>query len=249
MKRYGLVGYPLEHSFSKNFFTDKFGKMGISNSHVYELFEMEFLKDFPSLWSRYSDLEGINITVPHKLNIKEFLDFRDYSAIKVEAVNVVKRKGTKLTGYNTDYPAFKESLENWLGDDRPDALVLGAGGASRAVQAALDDLGIAYEIVSRRKDNADMLYTQLFKDESIMQENELIINTTPVGMFPRVKDGPPIPYELLGSHHRVYDLIYNPEKTLLMEEAEKAGGQTKNGHEMLVLQAEKAWEIWNDPDK
>ena len=246
MNRYGLVGYPLGHSFSKNYFTEKFEKSGIQSSHVYELFELEYLKDFPSIWTRYPDLRGVNVTIPHKINIKNFLDQLDASAHKVGAVNVVKKQGTRLIGHNSDYVGFKKSLENWIGDDRPEALILGSGGASLAVQAGLDDLDISYDLVSRFKDKGDDLCTEFFKDEELFGSYGLIINTTPLGMSPNTDDGPPIPYESFHEGQYVYDLIYNPEKTFLLQEAEKRGAKIKNGEEMLILQAERAWKIWTE---
>lgn len=246
MNRYGLVGYPLGHSFSKSYFTEKFEKSGIQSSHVYELFELEYLKDFPSIWTKYPDLRGVNVTIPHKVNIKNFLDQLDASAHKVGAVNVVKKQGTKLIGHNSDYVGFKKSLKKWIGDQKPEALVLGSGGASLAVQAGLDDLDISYDIVSRFRDKGDYLYTEFFKDEALFGSYGLIINTTPLGMSPNTDDGPPIPYESFHEGQFVYDLIYNPEKTFLLQEAEKRGAKIKNGEEMLILQAEKAWKIWTD---
>ena len=246
MNRYGLVGYPLGHSFSKSYFTEKFEKSGIQSSHVYELFELEYLKDFPSIWTKYPDLRGVNVTIPHKVNIKNFLDQLDASAHKVGAVNVVKKQGTKLIGHNSDYVGFKKSLKKWIGDQKPEALVLGSGGASLAVQAGLDDLDISYDIVSRFRDKGDYLYSEFFKDEALFGSYGLIINTTPLGMSPNTDDGPPIPYESFHEGQFVYDLIYNPEKTFLLQEAEKRGAKIKNGEEMLILQAEKAWKIWTD---
>ena len=152
--------------------------MGITNSHVYELFELEFLKDFPSIWSRYPDLRGVNITIPHKINVMNFLDQLDASAHKVGAVNVVKKKGNRLIGYNSDYVGFKKSLAGWLGDKKPSTLVLGSGGASLAVQVALDELDFDYDVVSRFRDKGDFLYTQLYKDEELFpsyEANESVI--------------------------------------------------------------------------
>jgi shikimate dehydrogenase len=245
MKRYGLIGYPLSHSFSKEYFERKFEKLGLESTHKYDLFEIEYLKDFPAIWERVPDLEGVNVTIPHKVNIQRFLDQMDASAIKVGAVNVIARKQNKLIGYNSDYFGFRRSLEKWLDGAEVSALVLGSGGASMAVQAVLDDLNIDYEIVSRFKENGDHLYTHLIRDEGIMNEHHLIINTTPIGMYPDVNDGPPIPYELITDQHYVYDLIYNPKKTYLLKEAEAQGAKIKNGLDMLKLQAEKSWQIWN----
>ena len=222
--------------------------MGLTSSHVYELFEIEFLKHFPSIWEKYPDLKGVNVTVPHKVNVMNFLDHLDSSAHKVGAVNVVKKKGTKLVGYNSDYYGFKKSLEGWLKGARPEAMILGSGGSSRSVQVALEELDIEYDVVSRFRDKGDFLYTQFFKDEDLFASYGLIINTTPIGMFPKVNDGPPIPYESFHDGQMVFDLIYNPEKTFLLSEAEKAGAQIKNGQEMLEFQAEKAWEIWTSPE-
>lgn len=245
MKRYGLVGYPLSHSFSKEYFEKKFEKLGLESTHKYDLFEIEYLKDFPAVWDRVPDLEGVNVTIPHKVHIQRFLDQLDPSAIKVGAVNVVRKKRDMLIGYNSDYFGFKNSLEKWLEGASISALVLGSGGASMAVQAVLDDLDIPYEIVSRFIENGDYLYTHLIRDEEIMKAHQLIINTTPIGMYPNVNDGPPIPYELISDQHYVYDLIYNPKKTYLLKEAEQQGAKIKNGLDMLKLQAEKSWQIWN----
>lgn len=249
MKRFGLVGYPLGHSFSKKFFEEKFEKMGISSSHRYDLLETEFLKDFPTLWDRYDDLVGVNVTVPHKINIIRFLDRLDSSANKVEAVNVVKKINGQLIGFNTDIHGFKISLKKWLdqlGKSPSEALILGTGGSSKAVQIALLELGIDYQCVSRRPDQGDMLYTALERDAAIIEKHQLIVNTTPLGMHPNVNDAPPIPYEQLTEQHLLFDLVYNPEETMFMKEGLSRGARVKNGLEMLHLQAEKSWEIWND---
>lgn len=245
MKRYGLVGYPLKHSFSKQYFENKFEKLGLSNTHRYDFFELEYLKDFPAIWNNFPDLLGVNVTVPHKVNISRFLDQLDKSAIKVEAVNVVKKVNGKLIGYNSDYFGFAKSLEKWLPHHNMSALIFGSGGSSLAVQAALTDLKIGYEVVSRRADKGDLLYTKLIKDPAVMNDNQLLINTTPIGMYPKVDDSPPIPLESITDKHFCYDLIYNPKETIFLREAAARGAQIKNGEEMLVLQAEKSWEIWN----
>ncbi|MFY0689768.1 MAG: shikimate dehydrogenase [Cyclobacteriaceae bacterium] len=245
MKRYGLVGHPLGHSFSKAYFEKKFEKLGLTSTHRYDLYELEYLKDFNAIWDRVPDLEGVNVTIPHKVNIIRFLDQLDPSVHKVEAVNVVRRKNGMLIGYNSDYYGFKISLEKWLPNKDMGALVFGSGGASLAVQAALLDLDIDFEVVSRRADKGDMLYTKLIKDESIMADNKLLINTTPLGQHPDVNDGPPIPYELITGDHFLYDLVYNPKETFFMKQGLKVGAQAKNGLDMLKLQAEKSWQIWN----
>lgn len=249
MKRFGLIGYPLGHSFSKRYFEGKFEKMGISRTHRYELLEIKNLKDFPTIWERYDDLVGVNVTVPHKINIMRFLDQLDASAQKADAVNVVKREGTKLIGYNSDIYGFKKSLQNWLPEVSSfssNALILGTGGASQAVQIALMELGINFQTVSRKPKQGDMTYTAFENDDQIIPHYQLIINTTPVGMHPNVNDAPPIPYEQMTSDHFLYDLVYNPEKTVFMKEGEANGAKVINGLEMLHLQAEKSWEIWTD---
>ncbi|MDH5609820.1 MAG: shikimate dehydrogenase [Cyclobacteriaceae bacterium] len=250
MKRFGLVGFPLSHSFSKKYFEKKFEKLGLSNTHRYDLLEVEYLKDFPSLWERYPDLEGVNVTIPHKINIIPFLDMLDASVHKVSAVNVVKKQGNKLVGYNSDIFGFRVSLENWMNElglaHVPPALILGSGGASLAVQTVLTDLRVDYEIISRRTESADYLYTALIKEPHLMAEHPLIINTTPLGMYPVVKDGPPIPYDKVTPDHLLFDLIYNPQETLFMKQGADRGAKTRNGLEMLKLQAEKSWQIWNE---
>ena len=245
MKRFGLIGYPLGHSFSKIYFEKKFVKLGLAGTHRYNLFEMEYLKDFPSLWDKYPDLEGVNVTVPHKVNIKSFLDHLDPSVLKVDAVNVVRKKNGKLIGYNSDAFGFRRSFEKWTERRDFKALIFGSGGSSLAVQSALDDLEIEHSVVSRYEDTGDMLYTKLIREPEIMAEHNLLINTTPLGMYPNVDDGPPIPYEMITSEHFVFDLVYNPKETLFIKEAQKNGAQVKNGLEMLLLQAEKSWRIWN----
>ncbi|MFT4738379.1 MAG: shikimate dehydrogenase [Cyclobacteriaceae bacterium] len=249
-KRYGLIGFPLGHSFSKAYFEKKFEQMGISNTYRYDLLELELLKDFPTLWDRYEDLAGVNVTVPHKINIVRFLDRLDSSVHKVEAVNVVKKEGNNLVGYNSDFHGFKQSFINWMkspGRSAPDrALILGSGGSSKAVQAAMLELGIDFSVVSRRLGQGDLLYTALERDAAIIKDHQLIINTTPLGMFPKLDDAPPIPFDQLSKDHLLYDLVYNPEETVFMKEGKAVGATVKNGMEMLHLQAEKSWEIWND---
>ncbi len=243
MEKFGLVGYPLGHSYSKKFFTEKFEKLGLTN-HKYDLFEMEYLRDFQALWNNH-EIHGVNVTVPHKEHVIGFLDLLDSSAQKVGAVNVVKREHGKLKGYNTDYLSFKETLENWLPSKNLTALVLGSGGSSKAVQVALDELDIEYEVVSRKKTSGDLTYLDLKKDPSIISSSKLLINTTPLGTYPEVEGKVDIPYDQLTSEHFLYDLVYNPEETAYMTEGKSRGASVKNGLEMLQLQAEKSWEIWH----
>lgn len=243
MEKFGLVGYPLGHSFSKKFFSQKFKDLGLTN-HKYDLLELENLKEFPSLWNN-PDLRGVNVTVPHKENVMGFLDLLDASAQKVEAVNVVKREMGKLKGYNTDYLSFKETLAKWLPHTHLEAIVLGSGGSSKAVQVALDELDIEFQVVSRKKTSGDMTYVDLQKSPEVISAHKLIVNTTPLGTYPDVDEKPDIPYAGIGSEHFLYDLVYNPETTAFMTAGQQHGASTKNGLEMLRLQAEKSWAIWN----
>ena len=245
MEKFGLIGYPLGHSYSKKFFTEKFEKLGLTN-HKYELFEMEYLKEFPAMWLN-KDLHGVNVTIPHKEHVIGFLDYLDSSARKVGAVNLVKRELGKLKGYNTDYLSFKETVEAWLPHRNLSALVLGSGGASKAVQVGLDELDIDYEVVSRKKTSGDHTYLTLKKDPDLIASNLLIVNTTPLGTYPEVDDKANIPYDHLSDKHFLYDLVYNPEETQFMRAGKERGATVKNGIEMLHLQADKSWDIWHKP--
>lgn len=247
MKQFGLIGFPLSHSFSKKYFTEKFAKENLHDCS-YELYPMQDAKDFLELFKAYPQLQGLNVTIPHKQAVIPFLDKLDpASAARIGAVNVIKReKDGSLIGYNSDYYGFKSSLVEFLGDKIDhikDALILGKGGAALAVQAALTDLDIAYTYVSRNPLASDLSYEAL--DAGVMSKHRLVINTTPLGMHPNVEECAPIPYEMLSKDHFVYDLVYNPELTQFMKLAIQAGAQAKNGLDMLILQAEKAWEIWN----
>lgn len=242
MQKFGLIGYPLGHSYSKKFFTEKFQKLGLPN-HKYDLMEMEYLKDFPAIWHD-PELVGVNVTVPHKENVMGFLDLLDPSAHKVGAVNVVKREMGKLKGYNTDYLSFKESLENWLPNRDMQALVLGSGGSSKAVQAALLELDLDYLVVSRKKSEDGITYKDAKNDPLWLANHRLIVNTTPLGTYPNTDGKADIPYEHLSSEHFLYDLVYNPEMTAFMAAGKAQGASVKNGLEMLRLQAEKSWQIW-----
>ena len=242
MKKFGLIGYPLGHSFSKKYFTEKFHQLGL-DGHVYDLFEMPDISLFLKVWD---DLEvcGVNVTVPHKQSVKPFLSRLDPSAEKVGAVNVIKRVGTELIGYNSDYYGFKSSLENWLPNTSLKALVLGTGGSSKAVKAALADLQIPFEMVSRRRAEGTLTYDDLNEDETVFEAFKLIINTTPLGMHPNVTGKAELPYQALDGSCFLYDLVYNPDMTAFMQAGYERGASVKNGLEMLQLQAEKSWDIW-----
>ncbi|WP_428655302.1 shikimate dehydrogenase family protein [Runella sp.] len=251
MRVFALIGYPLTHSFSKKYFTEKFENEGIENS-CYELLELPDYQNFPELIKAHSDLSGLNVTIPHKQNIIPFLDELDAaSAERIGAVNTIKfLPDGKLKGYNTDYYGFRISLEKWLADltiipSTLKALVLGNGGAAKAVLATLKDLHIDHKIVSRQPGNHEdaISYDDLTAD--IIAEHLLIINTSPVGTYPKIEECPAIPYALVSQQHLLYDLVYNPAETLFLKKGKKQGAQTHNGLPMLQLQAEKAWEIWN----
>ncbi|WP_420317895.1 shikimate dehydrogenase family protein [Ekhidna sp.] len=244
MKRFGLIGFPVGHSYSQGFFQKKFSKLGLED-HVYDLFEMEYLNEFPALWMRFQDLVGTNVTVPHKENVLKYLDRQDTSSIKVGAANVIYRKKGKLIGYNTDYMAFRKSLNSWIGDFNGEALILGSGGSSKAVQAGLTDLNIPFNMVSRKATGGDYTYDQLKAHPEIIERFKLIINTTPLGMFPNVESFPDLPYKNINGETYMFDLIYNPEETEFLRRGKKHGARIKNGFEMLELQAEQSWEIWN----
>ena len=251
MTRYGLIGHPLTHSFSQNYFTEKFIREGISDSR-YDLFDMpDVAQALPDLL-KTPGLRGLNVTIPHKTAVLPFLDRLDDSAKKVGAVNVIRleKDGTK-TGFNSDYFGFRQSLEEAFSDERHGpleqgmvgirALVLGTGGASKAVVAALRDLGISYKMVSRTPGTDGISYASV---PSLIADYHLIINCSPVGTYPNVTAAPDLPYEQLTPGHFLYDLVYNPAETEFMRQGWARGATVMNGYRMLVLQAEKAWEIW-----
>lgn len=245
MKNFGLIGKTLKHSFSKKYFTEKFAKENIPDV-AYELYELENIGKIADVFA-VPHLVGFNITIPYKEEIKPFLDELDESAKKVGAVNVVKiQKNGKKTGYNSDYYGFKASLQQWANLSLvKKALILGTGGASKAIIAALKNLGILTKVVSRSPNKSDLTYADLKQNPELMQSHSLIINCTPLGTFPDVDSKPDLEYDLLTKSHYLYDLVYNPETTAFMQEGIKRGAKVKNGHEMLILQAEKSWEIWN----
>ena len=245
MDIFGLIGYPLTHSFSKVYFTEKFKRENIQGK-IYELFELKDIAEFPGLISSQPNLKGLNVTIPYKEAVIKYLDELDAPAAKMGAVNVIKVNSGKLKGYNSDYHGFRQSLEKLIPANYKgmQALVLGSGGAAKAVKAALEDMHIPYQVVVR-KDEANTVRYQEVSD-SIIQSHHLIVNTTPLGMYPKTDTLPAIPYQALTSNHFLFDLVYNPEETLFLKKGKEKGSRTKNGLEMLHLQAEKAWQIWND---
>ncbi|WP_224994508.1 shikimate dehydrogenase [Cesiribacter sp. SM1] len=246
MRQFGLIGYPLGHSFSKGYFTEKFKREGI-NDAAYELYPLQRIDELPQLVAQTPQLAGLNVTIPYKEQVIPYLSSLHDSAQKVGAVNVIKREGEQLIGYNSDYFGFKLSLQEWLGNklNNLKALVLGTGGAAKAVGAALDDLEVPYQVVSRQSGPDTLSYAQLHQQPYLLLQHRLIINTTPLGMQPNLSSSPDLPYEQLGPDYYLYDLVYNPAETQFMKEGTKRGASAKNGLQMLHLQAEKAWKIWN----
>jgi len=247
MKKYGLLGYPLKHSFSQRFFTEKFVKEGIDARYLN--FEIPDLSSLPNIVEENEELVGLNVTIPHKEKIIPLLNELDQEAEKIGAVNVIKinRKNNtfSLKGYNTDIIGFQKSLANLLDPDlHKKALILGTGGASKAVYNGLINLGIEPKYVSRIPGNPDILsYTDL--DKEIIEEYKIIINASPLGTYPNIDEAPAIPYQYITSSHILYDLVYNPAETKFLRLGKEKGAAIKNGAEMLELQALAAWDIWN----
>jgi shikimate dehydrogenase len=240
-KIYGLIGKNISYSFSREYFSNKFKTEKISSKYLN--FDLIDINQIYKLTKEFN-LSGLNVTIPYKESILQFLDETDSKAKQIGAVNTIKFFKNKMIGYNTDYIGFKKSLQNISNINIPkNALILGTGGASKAVKFALSELGIGFKTVSRVKNNADYTYQEI--DKYII-DKKLIINCSPVGTFPNIKDSPKIPYQYLTSENFLYDLVYNPDKTLFLKKGDEIGCFTKNGVEMLKIQAEKAWEIWND---
>lgn len=242
MKRFGLIGKTLKHSFSKSYFEKKFINEGITDCS-YQNFELQSISEFPNLALNTPGLVGLNITIPYKEEVLPFLDFTNEIVDNIKACNCIKFVHGKLHGYNTDVIAFRNSLQKKLKPFHKCALVLGSGGASKAVQHALKELQIDYLIVSRNKKENHLGYEDVGPD--VMKAHQVIVNTTPLGMYPNVDEDPPLPYHALTSQHLLYDLTYNPPKTKFLLQGEQYGAQTVNGYEMLVTQAEESWRIWN----
>lgn len=245
-KVFGLIGSTVSHSFSKAYFDEKFFREGLRDYH-YELFPLESIKELESLLKDTKGLTGLNVTIPYKEQVLPYLDEVDGFAKKIGAVNVIRIRDGKLEGYNTDSDAFLETLQKWLPTGKTfKALILGTGGSSKAVQEALKKMKIDFKLVSREKRKGVITYDDLEKDAKYFNDSNLVINTTPLGMSPNTETMPPIDFEKLGPEHYVYDLIYNPARTMFLQKAEMRGATIKNGLEMLHVQAEKSWRIWNN---
>jgi Shikimate 5-dehydrogenase len=245
-KKYGLIGFPLGHSFSKIYFNRKFSSEGIDAEYVN--FEINNVKDLKSVLRENPDLCGLNVTLPYKMDVIPLLDSITENARNIGAVNVIKfKKGLfgklQLEGHNSDITGFKQSVEPMLNETHKKALILGTGGASKAVFHGLKQLGIESTFVSREKEGSFLTYNEL--TENMMAEYTVIVNTTPLGMYPNSDCCPDIPYKGLTPNHFLCDLIYNPDETLFMRKGKEYGAEVKNGLEMLLLQAFISWEIWN----
>ena len=244
-KLYGLLGYPLVHSFSQNYFNQKFESENIDAEYIN--FEIPDVGMLMEVVADNENLNGLNVTIPYKEQVIPFLDEIDPAASEVGAVNVIKfirgKDGLRLKGYNSDIIGFTDSIKSLLKPHHQSALVLGTGGAAKAVSYSLRKLGLEVQLVSRRKSANTLVYEELTKND--LKNHKVIVNTTPLGMYPNVDTCPDIPYRYLTSQHLCYDLIYNPDETLFLKNSRLAGAQVKNGLEMLLLQAFASYSIWN----
>lgn len=245
MTKYGLLGYPLTHSFSQKYFVEKFEKENVKAS--FHNFELEEAKQMVEVIKQESDLKGFCITIPHKQAIIPFLDKTDAAITKIGAVNCVKIDRTggeiSLKGFNTDVIGFEESFKELLKDSHKRALILGTGGASKAAEYVLGKLGISYQMVSRKKTKNSLCYEDVTPE--LLNDIQVVVNTTPLGMYPKVDACPSLPYHSVTEEHYFYDLVYNPEETLFLKKAKDQGATIKCGMDMLELQAEANWKIWN----
>lgn len=243
MHLYGLLGYPLTHSFSQRYFTEKFKEMRLTESHAYQNFAIPSIEQFPQLLNEHPFLKGFNVTIPYKKQIIPFLGEMNDAVREMGACNCVQIKDGKLFGYNTDIIGFEQSLQPFLRPSHSHALILGTGGAAAAVAYVLRKIKIPYLFVSRKEADLTIQYNQV--DAAVLKKHTLIINTSPVGQYPDIAASPDMPYESLGPDHHLFDLIYNPETTRFMELGLQQGATVQNGFKMLVLQAEESWRIWN----
>lgn len=240
-KLLGLIGYPLSHSFSPGYFREKFRREGLEGWD-YRLFPLPEVEALPALLKAHPELRGLNVTIPYKEAVIPFLDELDENAAVIGAVNTIRIVEGRMTGYNTDAPAFGQVLREAGAVTMPGALILGTGGASRAIAYALTQDAIPFHKVSRSAGSDQLTYEDL--DADLLQRHPLIVQATPLGMYPLTDDLPPLPYNLLGKDHLLFDLIYNPPETRFLQEAAARGARCMNGLKMLYLQAEMSWNIW-----
>jgi len=240
---FGLIGYPLTHSFSKKYFTEKFEKEGLTDCR-YELFPLQSIHELKNLLLQNPGIEGLNVTIPYKQLVLPYLDSLAGIPGGLRACNCIRFEKGRLVGYNTDWTGFQKSIAPLLEPHHQKALILGNGGATAAVVYALKELGIRAAVVSRViHEGSSFTYSGIGRKE--MEEHTLIINTTPLGLYPNVDTCPEIPYAFITRRHLLYDLVYNPVKSLFLKKGEEQGAHIKNGEEMLVVQAEESWKIWN----
>jgi len=244
--KYGLIGYPLSHSFSKGYFAEKFEKEGLQNV-LYDNYPLEGIELLPNLLSKHADLIGLNVTIPYKQEVMQFVDWLAEDAGQIGAVNTLKRSPDgKIKGFNTDIFGFRETLKRFIPNDfSSGALILGTGGASKAVKYVCEELGMKVQYVSRRESEGTITYQAI--DRAMLEGHKLIVNCTPLGMYPNVESYPALDYSALGTDFFLLDLVYNPAETEFLRRGAEVGCHVKNGMEMLILQAERSWEIWNDP--
>lgn len=242
--KFGIIGKDISYSFSRKYFLEKFKKMGFDNYQYYN-FDIPEIEEFPFLlYHREDEFRGLNVTIPYKEAIIKYLDEVESEAQKIGAVNTIKvTEDNRLIGYNTDVYGFQKSIEPLLKSHHKKALILGTGGASKAIAYVFNKLNIAYKFVSRSENENMLTYEML--DAEMMGEYSIIVNCSPIGTYPNVEEAPAIPYQYLSEKNLLYDLIYNPSETKFLLEGKKHGASIKNGLEMLELQAEKSWEIWN----
>ena len=250
MRQFGLIGYPLSHSFSQKFFTEKFLQENIVNAK-YDNFPIASIESFAGLWKENPNLEGLNVTIPYKKEVIPFLQHSSAVVQEINACNCIRKFNNELYGYNTDVIGFEKSLLPFLKPHHTHALILGTGGASAAVQWVLQKLNIQFQLVSRKTNTIEannemkayLSYDQLAA--SVIESHTLIINTSPLGMYPNTNEAPPIAYEGITAQHHLYDLVYNPIETLFMKNGLEKGATVQNGLAMLHIQAEESWTIWN----
>jgi shikimate dehydrogenase len=245
MDKYGLIGYPLGHSFSISYHNQRFADEGINAKYMN--FEIASIDDLPEVLSMNPELKGLNVTIPYKEKVMQFLDYVSPEARAIGAVNVIRveHQGKKivLKGYNSDVIGFTQSIEPMLEEYHKRALVLGTGGASKAITYGLRSLGLETVYVSRYERPDTIQYDKITPE--VVREYNVIVNCTPIGMYPKTEECPPLPYEAMNERNILYDLIYNPDETLFMKQGKKYGAEVKNGLEMLLLQAFASWEFWN----
>lgn len=243
MRLFGLIGFPLAHSFSEEYFTRKFQSAGLTD-HVYRNFPISRVEEIENLIKDNPELVGLNVTIPYKEEVMHFLDELSPEALQVGAVNCIHMVDGKRIGYNTDVFGFSQSIKPFLENKFERALILGTGGAAKAAAAALRAWGMPFYHVSRNRRNERTIgYEDL--NAGMMAHFHLIIQATPLGTFPATEVCPPIPYEAIGPAHFLYDMVYNPEESLFLRKGREAGAQTMNGLKMLHLQADRSWDIWN----